>query len=294
MKSLADLIRVFILLSFLVPPLGAQQDRPRTSREDSIQKQIEHIVQAQSSWETAKLYEQLFNNVRGEDRRLLTLDSHYSIAVRAAWEEIRQTIPERQQIPAAKIDSLLLARFLGFLEGRCCLAAPKSWQDAMPQLQAHRRDNIYSPPPLETPYHRTGGFLAPKNVRVEKRGENFVLRDGEESMTLPASILKEKQKLPGPSLAAHFTPQKCFLAVHGDRGFAYSLLCIERKSGKTIWKTDIWANGHMRYNGIGHHYVSVTSSNDRVIVFGRADDGLYVEVFSEKDGKNLMRFSTSY
>jgi hypothetical protein len=109
----------FIIVSTLVLwlPLVVQPSQPRTSNENSMQERIEQIVKSQSPWETAKLYQQLFNNVRAEDLRFLTLNSHPSVAVRAAWEEIRRTIPERQQDPPYKLDPLLLSRFLGFLDG---------------------------------------------------------------------------------------------------------------------------------------------------------------------------------
>jgi hypothetical protein len=147
---------------------------------------------------------------------------------------------------------------------------------------------------METPYHRTSDFLAPKNVFVEKRGENLVVTEGDQSITLPTSIFKEAHKLPGLGLATYFAPQSCFLAVHGDRGFAYSLFSIDRKSVKTNWKTDVWANDLKSANGRGHHYVSITTRSNRVILFGCASDGLYLEIYSEKGGENLMRFSTAY
>ena len=91
------------------------------------------------------------------------------------------------------------------------------------------------------------------------------------------------------------TPKVCFLALHDDVGSAYPLDCIKRESGEILWKANVWAT-HVQggYTGQHVHWVTVIAQEDRVLVSGAGNNGAYVEAFRADNGKNLLRFSTSY
>jgi hypothetical protein len=82
--------------------------------------------------------------------------------------------------------------------------------------------------------------------------------------------------------------------VHERVGYPYDLVCIDRTTGKALWKSKVF--GSWWYGASGQHmmWVTVTEQDKRIIVFGSAGTGAHVEGFRAEDGKNLFRFSTSY
>jgi outer membrane protein assembly factor BamB len=87
---------------------------------------------------------------------------------------------------------------------------------------------------------------------------------------------------------------RCYVAMHDSVGYPYDLACVDRATGKVLWKSKVfgtWWNG-----ATGQHstYVTVTEQDNRIIVFGAGSTGAHVEGFRAEDGKNLFRFSTSY
>jgi outer membrane protein assembly factor BamB len=99
--------------------------------------------------------------------------------------------------------------------------------------------------------------------------------------------------------------ERYYLAVYGMMGDPYDLFCINRKSGKVVWKARPWANGGIvdaahvilvggTLSATGLHLVDMVHQGDRLLVFGSWKYGVSIECFNSNDGANLFRFSTSY
>src|SRR5262249_49882039 len=128
---------------------------------------------------------------------------------------------------------------------------------------------------------------------LKREGDKVILRIGKESVAIPEDLLQEMAK--GHSnVSGLMTPSRCFVATHEDSGYSYRLACINRQTGKMLWKSEVFATWWEHSTGIGHMWVTVTEQNKRIVLFGCASTGMHVEAFRPEDGTNLFRFSTSY
>jgi hypothetical protein len=86
---------------------------------------------------------------------------------------------------------------------------------------------------------------------------------------------------------------RCVLALHDDRSMPYKLYFC--KKGQLLWTTNVWAGGGLvSKTGKGEHVSEIAIKGGRVIVFGCADDALYLEAFNIDDGKAVVRFAANY
>jgi hypothetical protein len=83
-------------------------------------------------------------------------------------------------------------------------------------------------------------------------------------------------------------------ATHEEVGYPFDLTCLEPSSGKVLWKSRVWACWWGSSTGQHRSWVKVVEQGERVVVFGVASMGFYVEGFHTKDGGNLFRVSNSY
>src|SRR5262249_42532767 len=118
---------------------------------------------------------------------------------------------------------------------------------------------------------------------------------GKDSIKLPDEILQKSDdgNLFG-SISGCFTPNYCFVAVHDDVGYPSAVACIDRSSGKLLWKAE--ACGCISGFAMGRHqsWVSVIVHEDRVFVFGAASVGFYAQAFRSDSGKTIFQFSTDF
>lgn len=239
----------------------------------------------------------LFKKIGAEGiHRLLTHNSD-SIALRAAWQEVSLTVPEMEQSRAGRPDRQKLAWFIGFLEGRTRVKAPQWWIEAMLESEAGRRDNIFPGQAKLPAYHDAGlGWSrAPLDTTLVDKDGTVTLRVGEATVAIPGGLLQRDDAGKTMSnVSGLVTKSRCYLAIHDEVGFPYTLACIDRSSGKVRWKADAWG---CYIGGTGGQFdsaITVTEQDDRVIVFGGATTGFHVEGFRSDDGKNLFRVSNSF
>lgn len=220
-----------------------------------------------------------------------------SAALRAAWDSVAETVPIKQGAAQYQPDAQSLAWFLGFVEGRTRVAPPNWWSKAVKGAQAGRRDSI-RPGRLPDPpvYHRaTFDFVRiPIDATLEKDGNLILYRVGDNKLGIPEELLDRADNGQlGCEISGCFTDRHLFVAVHSDIGSAHDVACLDRASGKLVWKAT--ACGCWEGSATGQHasWVSVVpTDDDRVFVFGAALTGFYLHGFRASDGASLVRFST--
>ena len=226
------------------------------------------------------------------------------IALQAAWQDVAVTVPEKESRSAVRPDHDKLVWFLGFLERRARVRAPKWWAESLLESRAYARDNICpgrsSDEDWLADHHKSGlDFVStPRDTMLKRDGERIVLQIGPESSPFPAAILTENMgKNPNGellgSVSGLITRDRCYVAVHDNTGYPHRLYCIDRSSGKTSWKTKVWGNFWGNLEGQTTAWVSIVESEGRVFVF-ESSTGMNVEAFRVADGKTLFRFATTY
>ncbi len=218
--------------------------------------------------------------------------SNATIAVNAAWHRVSRSFdkPWAPTDPGIPITREALFRFLGFLEGRLRMQVPQFWADTL--LTGKYRSKlrvVFDDSMLED---RTE-TLTPSKPRQLNGGLEFP------SLTHIYRVPNSETdgELPGIENTATILEREAdaFVMLQDSIDPGCELFRFERKSGKLIWKTNVW--GEPTFNGSGRltpHRIELVVDNDRVSVFGARVGNLYIETFSLNEGKPLLRFGTCY
>jgi hypothetical protein len=248
--------------------------------------------------ESQRAYRLLFAKV-GSDRlsRLQTLHDD-SIAIQSAWEQVVLTVPVEDGRTFYRPDPQALSRFLKLVQRRTKVSPPDWWREVVLDARANRRNNIYHGDPKSVPYHRRSGaewVTCPKNASVEKHGNSIVYRVGKNKITIPEEIQEQSDHGPFVSnVSGCFTDNHCFLAIHDDVGYPHQVGCIDRLSGKLVWKSTVCGSWWGNASGSFTSWFAVVPTDDgRIFVFGAAG-GVYLHGFRASDGKPLVRFSSNF
>jgi hypothetical protein len=247
-------------------------------------------------------YDRLFAKADLAQIKRLQLDDNTSLSLRAAWEQVRRTIKVEKGKRQVRPNPVTLNWFLGFLEGRLRTGVPDWWRETLLDARAERPGSVFFELPSKLRYHKTAFDLyAPGDTFLEELNADLVLRAGSETCKIPESLLVKLRANGGAHyIATAFSSGVCYFTLHSYLLSPYSLVCLDRASGRSFWTTEVWATGRSRYTGLSAdlasalHWVSIYCQERRVIVFGGGGHGVYVEGFDNKDGKVLFRFSTSY
>jgi hypothetical protein len=296
MRSLA-----FAWLSFFCSVSAfAQLHLPNWATDDSASEAdlIRGITTTDSPGAAQSAYRILFKKVGADGVQALLTHKSDTIALRAAWEEVKLTVPEKEPPSTIHPDRHKLHWFIGFLEGRVRVKTPQWWVDAVVESKASSRDNFRPGMRQKQMYHATGldSVKAPLNTTLEAKEGKLLLRIANESVSLPAELLHKSDdgKFDDDCVSAILTRSRCYFAVHDDVGYPYRLACIDRSSGNVKWKTDVWGSWIGGFGGQGYSWITVTEQEDRIIVFGVAVMGFHVEGFRADNGGNLFRVSNSF
>lgn len=257
-------------------------------------EQLEKLMQGEGHGGLQKAYRDFFKRLNVNEIRALKSHTSNGIALQAAWEEVRRSaIGKNGQ--ELRIDPLVLYRFVGFVEGRLGITLPDWWEQGLLTAGVSRQGMFSFGKPNEPVYHKTGlDFLSPHDTRVEKVNSDIFLRTPQGSLSLPQSLLAETKGLHMPSISGLIYRDRWYVAMHPYGCFPFFLYCIERRSGKTLWKQRVWVGGKGGYEGIHRHWVVLLGRSDHIMVFGAGEDTMYVESFHAEKGCNVFRFSTSY
>jgi len=303
---------VAVLVLSLQTSVSAQLERPpQTPLADTVaelEKQIrDALSQGVSSNDPAsgssasEAYAALFKKSGQAGIRQLQSSSIDSIALQAAWQEVALTVPEGEPAQTERPDRQKLSWFLGFLEGRTRCHAPSLWANRVLDMRAKRRDLIYVVYPRNSDdflYHNAGldDAHTPRDSTLKRQGGRVILRIGDDEASIPEGILEKSVdgRVRG-TVTGLIHRDHCYVAVPGGFGHPFELRCLDRETGSEVWKANVWGT----YWGtvaaeFRPTWISVTEQNGRVVVFGAAPAGIFVEAFAMKDGENLFRFSSRY
>lgn len=277
-----------LFVMFLSSSLHSDELRGLLAKYDDVEHAHEY----------SPYYRSLFAAADSSELGALTANQHDSIATQAAWETVALTVPKAEGQEVYRPDSAKLAWFLGFFEGRNRIAPPEWWREVISDARANRRDNIYPGQQKPQLYHRSGieRVACPADATVTQQNRVVTYRSGEDSIVLPEELFERDDS--GElycNISCTFTKDRCFAAIHEDVGYPHVVACIERQTGKTVWKSE--ACGCWWGGATGRHRssVSVVPTDDgRVFVFGAASIGFYAHGFDASNGKTLVRFSNNY
>lgn len=192
--------------------------------------------------------------------------------IESAWLEVVPSIadlPDRVVSPSQE----KLERFIGFLEHEATVGVPQWWRAALMDAHWGPGGSFF--------FHRDKGFeyqssmehlKTPLGTTLAKEDGKFILCIGEDSITLPDGVVGSRLKgemseVPFDNYSALFTPTRCYVAAYRDIATDFPLYCIDRSTGKPLWKREIkWrgVDGSLVYTSV---WVSIVEKGNRVIVF---------------------------
>jgi hypothetical protein len=276
------------------------QNAPNDSKVDPerIKEMVQRVLKAKNLGEAEDYYEALFLYSGPAGLPLLRECPHDGVAIQAAWQEVALGTHTGE---AGKLKREKVIWFLGFLEGRIRIRPPNWWREALLDSQFNQAGSVFV---WKVNKHqryekaRVDEVMSAPGTTLKRKNKDLVVQIGDESATVSEDVVLKKKRW--DRVSAAITARRCYLAMHDDLGFAYPLVCVDRVSGKTAWKAEVWDVFWLRGGlswlsdpSINDRAVAVVEQDERVVVFGAGITGFNVEGFRASDGSNLFRFSSS-
>jgi len=244
----------------------------------------------------------LLREAHAERLQSLKINTDNSVAIGAAWEEARRTLPvidPNQEFDLRKAVPVPgAARFLGFVEGRLKIPTPHWWAAELNKAHAYHRDHFL--------------FFLNDAVKINGRGlpDEFgvvpsIKRDAKDGVLVEwdkhrldfsADVIPHRRV---DGFSAVVADGRCFIACYTPLwAGSYCLYCVEPTSQKIVWSTLVCSGAKIArsFSGGGSfdHNVALVAHQGAVFVFGMDANGAYIEGFKISDGTNLLRFATSH
>jgi hypothetical protein len=270
---------------------------PVVDREKSAAL-VEKLGTVDNPHERSEVYEQLFAAVGPQGIRDLQTHANDSIALQAGWKRVMLTVPPGPGNKVGRPGIDQLNWFLGYFEGRTRCSPPDWWREMLLDARVSVWGIIHPGFPKKNPYHSSGGefVTCPIDTTIEDAKGKCVLRIGKEKIVVPEELLDRNDGSLCKSISGCFTSDRCFVTEHEPGGYPHTLGCVDKSTGQLLWKSEVcgcWLGG-----GSGsppETYVKVvTTTDNRVAVFGMDATGFYFHCFRATDGKSLAQFSTLY
>ncbi|MEX0712665.1 MAG: hypothetical protein WD278_09965 [Pirellulales bacterium] len=278
----------------VMPPRQEDDDRDveeATRDALDVEKQVDRIIEAISASKPPLEFETLFREFdtllaggTAAELEQLRFHKNLSIALSAAWEEVRLAI---RRLPRGTPVDLGTARFLGYVEGRLGVPVPEIWGNVVAGARAQDRGLAKFKRP-DTGYGR-----AAPGISVTRRGNSLFLQSGDVLVPLPLDVRKQ---LPN-DMSVQLGQQEGYVAVSDSMlASSFPLFRIDPQSGEILWKTEVWGSGFTPIqSGVGfYHWVGLVREKELLIVFGVDFHAAYIEGFAVADGSNVFRFTTAY
>jgi hypothetical protein len=249
-------------------------------------------------------------NAAKDDLAPLLADDDTSIALYAAWDTAKNRDAG---------DGSDWHWFVGFLQGRTGLTPPMRWEIALAGSYHWRPTGAYDKV-LEGYLKRTdiltksgkriflreeprpekmAGFFPAPGLVLSREGEgDLTITVSGERFVVPAALLKPSRP-ERFSLDRHVNAlvadRRAFVAVHEQHGERFPLFCFDLRSGKLIWRADVWAAGAenlVARDGPWNHDVFLQSHKGSLVIYGDCP-ACYIESLDAVTGKPQFRFCSN-
>jgi hypothetical protein len=215
----------------------------------------------------------------------LASHSDWGLALSAAWERVRRTMPLDEKRQLVRPDPQAMAQFLALVEAKLNIPIPYSWQRIVRGANGVSRQNLGFSGTTLMELARTELITAQENA-----GQRTVVKDG-----IKIKLPDENGQFQVDGAAVELAGKRAFVALHGWPPIPYKLFAIDRASGAIAWSSDVRATGDLTaWDGLGWHLATIRAAEDRLVVFGVSGEAAYIEVFDIKTGVNRGRFNTFY
>jgi hypothetical protein len=267
---------------------------------------VRRAVSGKNPCERLEKAQKDFSTATKDEIQRLKIDRDDSIAVRAAWEEVRRPLPKHdeslmERSPSMAVPVQGMPYFLGFLEGRLRIPLPAWWAAEMKVSRAYDRDWLIffrgSPPGARADNSRARGipadFGSVPTIAREGKGDVIVswgqqrLRVAGDTMPFVSIEAFSGIVFGNRCLVAHF--HMCWPNI-------FDLYCIDFRTAEMVWSTNVWlgCSRIVGATGPGSHSVTLVVRNGVAYVFGMANDVAYIDGFALSDGRNEFHFSTTH
>ena len=259
------------------------------------------------------VYDETFAGASREKIAALQTSRNTGVAMTAAWQLLKDAAaaqPAGEGL-AREIAPPAIQRFLGFTEGRLRVTLPQWWERSLAKGQWAHGSGVL-PRDIEALREKllwnTKALIhAPRSASVERvdAGLHIRMKSGE-LLEVPKPVLAEvENEYFDSDFEGDENDSVDFAVVNGERflvafyendpGESYPLYCLDRKSGRVLWKAKVWEG----VTGIGStgphwftHVAGIRLAGDAVYVFGLTSVSAYVNGFSLSDGRNRFHFNT--
>ncbi|MCH7987543.1 MAG: hypothetical protein IID46_00170 [Planctomycetes bacterium] len=328
---------VCVATCFIATAVMAQQPvsaPSKSSKKVKAGESIQRVLNAKSPNDFREAVKQLVGKASKKQLREYKTHSHNSIALHAAWEEAkRSTTISRAQLSklenGAAVSSITinmnrpaLQQFISFMEGRLRVTPPNWWRTKVRRARTYWNiDDELSFPRIDSwfiedkrvlPYSKYKGQVSTlSEIDLTNLTDGRLKVTSEKlSCTIPARYLEaakkrfsEKNQTTWPDLlglTAWMDDKHCIFGFHYWLPDGFTLHCIDRKTTKHIWSTEVRGYGYFGgFSGAAtlRHWVEIRRRGDKLFLFGIKQTWggkAYIEGHSMKDGTNLFHFTTSY
>jgi hypothetical protein len=270
-------------------PVKMAEDTPGDRRENTV-----CLSGAGSPEELAgRLAKLLSASTRSELQRLVSVPDR-TAAMAAAWERVRRTMPETEQVDVVTPDLLAVSRFLGLIEGRVGVPVPKAWEETVKSAVGRSQRNIWFPPRWDLALIGRSSGQWP----LERDGAHWLVKKDSQSITLPAQDQVETFS----DATVECAGESAYVGLYGSLPTsAYRLFAVNQGSGNVVWSCNVWGTSRIRPRGVivntsgsDWHVANMRASGETLVVFGFSSRAVYLEAFDRKTGENRCRFSTAY
>ena len=202
----------------------------------------------------------------------LTFQDNTDVALRAAWEQVRRSVPEYQ--PA-------LSEFAGFVEGRLDLWLPAWWREQLASALAQELDRRVYPTSVPPLYWWVS--------RQDADDSGFVtVSTGLDQWQIPADILP----VDGPTRLVLATDENhCYVLTY-QWLWRYELSCFRLQTGEVLWQSEFDPAPNAPLGGEGWDYVEVRPTGGCITVLGAAGVVFYIYQFGAQTGEISVEFTT--
>lgn len=241
-----------------------------------------------SASKISRLYAALFERNIEQLPLLKTSESH-SVAIQAAWQQVR--VGATQKSGRFSASDGALSRFLGFIEGRLRINVPLAWNST---LLSASGSNVRRFGALQNSikYTPTGwrGVRAPVGTRISIVDDKVIASLSDHIVRIPDEITSTRF----PFISIGVLGSHALIAIHEENGYPHDVLFVDRKTGKTKWKSRSCGCKWGASMGLHVTRVVVSVEKDRAYVFGASTNGFYLHGFSTDNGDTTVRFSSRY